>query len=268
MKKAKMLRIGLASLRHPASIGEGVAKIVKTIAECRRKKVRIVCFSELYLPGLRGGEHELPPVDQKQLEHALAQIQACCRKNRVGVIVGMEWKSRLGLENRAIVISPAGRVLGHQCKNQITPDAEEGNYVGDGKRRVFKIDGVPFGIVICHEGWRYPETVRWAAVRGAQIVFHPQWTGSSGRDRRPVRKWGNHFYEMAMICRAQENSIYFASVNQALRFPNSATSLIEPDGTVHSYLPYGTEGLLVADIDLSKATRRYAKRFNPKLYPK
>jgi len=31
-----------------------------------------------------------------------------------------------------------------------------------------------FGIAICHEGWRYPETVRWAARRGAQIVFHPK----------------------------------------------------------------------------------------------
>jgi len=27
--------------------------------------------------------------------------------------------------------------------------------------------------VICHEGWRYPETVRWAVRRGAQVVFHP-----------------------------------------------------------------------------------------------
>ncbi len=30
-----------------------------------------------------------------------------------------------------------------------------------------------FGVAICHEGWRYPETVRWAAVRGAKVVFHP-----------------------------------------------------------------------------------------------
>jgi hypothetical protein len=27
----------------------------------------------------------------------------------------------------------------------------------------------PFGVAICHEGWRYPETVRWAARRGAQV---------------------------------------------------------------------------------------------------
>ena len=38
-----------------------------------------------------------------------------------------------------------------------------------------------FGVAICHEGWRYPETVRWAASRGARIVFHPQHTGSDRR---------------------------------------------------------------------------------------
>jgi hypothetical protein len=45
-------------------------------------------------------------------------------------------------------------------------------------------------VAICHEGWRYPETVRWAAVRVAKIVFHPHHTGS---DRTGVRlsEWGS-----------------------------------------------------------------------------
>ncbi len=46
-----------------------------------------------------------------------------------------------------------------------------------------------FGVTICHEGWRYRETVRWAAVRGANIVFHLQHTGSqtNGKD---LTQWG------------------------------------------------------------------------------
>jgi predicted amidohydrolase len=38
---------------------------------------------------------------------------------------------------------------------------------------MFQAGPLTFGIVICHEGWRYPETVRWAARRGAHVVFHP-----------------------------------------------------------------------------------------------
>jgi len=48
---------------------------------------------------------------------------------------------------------------------------------------------VKFGVAICHEGWRYPETVRWAAVRGAKIVFHPHHTGSDHEGVRPTQ-WG------------------------------------------------------------------------------
>jgi predicted amidohydrolase len=73
---------------------------------------------------------------------------------------------------------------------------------------------------------------------------------------------------MAMILRAKENSIYFASVNQAMRQQNSATSLIDPDGNLLQWLPYGDEGLLVADLDLSKATGFYASRYRPEFYPK
>lgn len=71
-----------------------------------------------------------------------------------------------------------------------------------------------------------------------------------------------------MICRAQENGIYFASVNTAMRSQNSATSLIGPDGECIAHVPCGEEEILVHSIDLSKATRVYAKRYNPQWYPK
>jgi predicted amidohydrolase len=45
-------------------------------------------------------------------------------------------------------------------------------------------------VTICHEGWRYPEGVRWAARRGAQVVFHPQMTGSD-RTGPTIERWGD-----------------------------------------------------------------------------
>ncbi|MBI4624561.1 MAG: carbon-nitrogen hydrolase family protein [Verrucomicrobia bacterium] len=282
------LRIGLAALKHPDDIPAGVGKIKQVIADAGRQQVDIVCFSETYLPGLRGGE-ALPPPNQPVLESALREVQAACRENRVAAIVGMEWVTHRGLENRAFVIDASGEVLGHQTKDQITPGGEERNYVPEGTRRMFKVKGVPFGIVICHEGWRFPETVRWATVRGAKIIFQPQVTGgdkerppgssngslvkfsavAGAAAERPERAeaWGKSYYEMAMILRAKENSVYFASVNQAMRSQNSATSLIDPDGKLLKWIPYGEEGLLVADLDLRKATGFYAARYRPEFYP-
>ena len=260
------IRIGLAPLSQPDSVLHGAEKIDGVLARCAAEQVAIACFPEAYLPGLRGGGFDLPPVNQPAMEEALKRLRASCRTHRVAAIVGLEWVSELGLENRAVVISAAGRVLGYQTKNQITPGGESRNYVPDGKRRVFKTAGAVFGITICHEGWRYPETVRWPAVRGARIVFQPQVTGSDKRGKT-LTTWGESFYEKAMQCRAAENGIYFASVNQAMRYQNSATSLIDPQGNLLAHVPYGREDLLIADLDLTNAERFYAKRYNPAWYP-
>ena len=70
-----------------------------------------------------------------------------------------------------------------------------------------------------------------------------------------------------MIARSVENTIYFASVNCAIRYQHSATSLLSPDGDCLAHVPYGQEQLLVHDIDLTRATGLCAKRFNPAFYP-
>ena len=125
-----------------------------------------------------------------------------------------------------------------------------------------------FGIAICHEGWRYPETVRWAAMRGAKIVFHPQHTGNEQQGVH-LTEWGaagNPYYEKAMMMRSIENTIYFASVNYALRYQESATSLIAPSGQCQAYLPYGQEGILVQAINIEEATGLLAARYAPDRY--
>ena len=66
--------------------------------------------------------------------------------------------------------------------------------------------------------------------------------------------------------RSRENTIYFASVNYALRFQESATSLIDPSGQCQAYLPYGQEGVLVQAIKVEEATGLPATRYAPERY--
>jgi hypothetical protein len=68
------------------------------------------------------------------------------------------------------------------------------------------------------------------------------------------------------MMRGVENAIYFASVNYAVRYPESATTLIDPSGVCQAYLPYGEEGVLVQTIDLGRATGLLARRFAPERY--
>lgn len=262
------LRIGLAAVANAPEVTERLATLDRMLGEAAAQQVAIVCFPETYIPGLRGQDFAVPPPDQARQQAALEQIQASARRHGTAAIVGMEWEINSGLHNVAFVIGRDGAVLGYQPKNQIAPE-EEPYYAAEGSRRMFEIDGVPFGITICHEGWRYPEATRWPAERGARIVFHPQLTGSDKAGSTPAF-WGDPdapYYEKAMVARAIENTVYFASINYALRHQESATSIIGPDGDLVAWVPYGEERLLVADLDLARANGFYARRYNPACYP-
>jgi predicted amidohydrolase len=70
----------------------------------------------------------------------------------------------------------------------------------------------------------------------------------------------NTFHEKAMLCRAAENTCCFASVNCASEGSGTTSVVVRPDGTLQCYQPYGQEGLLVADLDLTTATGLLASR--------
>ncbi|HEY1251878.1 MAG TPA: carbon-nitrogen hydrolase family protein [Thermoanaerobaculia bacterium] len=263
---AAPVRIALASPRPASSLDDGLARIERLIAEASARRAVVVCFPEAYLPGLRGQDFEVPPFEAGDEERALEIVSESARRHAIGVVLGMERIAEAGRQVAAFVVDEEGRFQGLQTKNQLDP-SEDPFYVPGTTRRLFEVGGVSFGVAICHEGWRYPETVRWAAMRGAKIVFHPQHTGNErGGVRLTEFGFGSPaapFYEKAMQCRALENTIYFASVNYALRFPESATALIDPSGKCQAYLPYGQEGVLVEEIDLARATGLLANRYAP-----
>lgn len=259
--------IGLASPGIARSLEEGLAKVERLLGEAAAQGARIVCFPEAYLPGLRGQDFEVLPFGRAEQEQVVGRVSEASSKFGVATILGMEWLSEAGRLNVATVFDARGQMLGYQTKNQVAP-SEDPYYVPGETRRLFEIEGLKFGIAICHEGWRYPETVRWAAVRGAKVVFHPHHTGSDLKGKR-LTEWGSAgatYYEKAMMCRSLENTIYFASVNYALRFPDSATGLIDPSGRCQAFLQYGQEGVLVEAIDLKAATGLLARRFAPERY--
>jgi N-carbamoylputrescine amidase len=259
--------VGLASPGIAASLDDGLDRMKRLMSEASAQGAEIVCFPEAYLPGLRGQDFEVFPFDRAQQERALGVVGQWARTYAVATIVGMERLTEAGRQIAAVVIDARGHVQGYQTKNQLDP-SEDRFYVPGNTRRLFEVNGTRFGVAICHEGWRYPETVRWAAVRGARIVFHPQLTGSDREGVRPSQ-WGaagGPYYEKAMMMRSIENAIYFASVNYGVRFQESATSLITPTGRCQAYLPYGQEGVLVQSVKVEEATGLLAARYAPERY--
>jgi predicted amidohydrolase len=203
----------------------------------------------------------VPPPDPKFLERAWSTIRAAAAKAAVAVVLGTERVVNGALFISALVINPDGTVAGFQDKVQIDP-SEEGTYSPGSGRQVFQTGPLKFGVAICHEGWRYPETVRWAAQRSAHIVFHPHFHAAEPGSYRPstFADPANSFHEKAALCRAAENTCYFATVNFASEGSPTTSAVVRPDGTLLSYQPYGKPGLLLADIDLTAATGLLASR--------
>jgi predicted amidohydrolase len=257
-------RIALANVRFPASPDESVALAEQAIVEAAHEKAGIICFPECFIPGYRGLGKEPPLPDAAFLERAWLAIASAAGRSGVAVILGTERIVEHALRISALIIHPDGTVAGFQDKVQLDP-SEDATYSPGSGRRVFQTGPLTFGVSICHEGWRYPETVRWSAQRGAQIVFHPHFHAAEPGSYVPTTfaDPANSFHEKAALCRAAENTCYFASVNYASAGSPTTSAVARPDGALLSYQPYGEEGLLVADIDLTLATGLLASRYKP-----
>jgi predicted amidohydrolase len=230
-------RIALANLRFPASPDESVRLAQQAIAEASAEHAQIICFPECLVPGYRAIGKSIPPPDGEFLECAWSRIADAAGQARIAVVLGTERITDNGLRISALVINPDGSVAGFQDKVQIDP-SEDATYAAGSGRAIFRTGPLTFGIAICHEGWRYPETVRWAARRGAQIVFHPHWHEAEPGGYAPstFADPANTFHEKAVLCRAAENTCYIATVNCASAGSPTTSAVVRPDGTLLSYI--------------------------------
>jgi predicted amidohydrolase len=254
-------RIALANIQFPATPEESVALAEQAIAQASIERAGLICFPECFVPGYRLMGRAVPPPDPAFLERAWSAVADAARKANLAVVLGTERVIDGALRITALVIDRDGTIAGFQDKVQLDP-SEDGTYSPGSGRRVFQTGPLTFGVAICHEGWRYPETVRWAARHGAQIVFHPHLHEAEPGGYRPssFADPANSFHEKAALCRAAENTCFFATVNCASDGSPTTSAVVRPDGTLLSYQPYGKRGLLIADIDITEATGLLAAR--------
>ena len=256
-----MFRIALANLPYPDSRDDAVERSRAAMAEAAGRGAAVICFPECYVPGYRASGHDVAPPDASWLAEAMAALAAEAGRVGITAILGTERQTGDGWHLTAVVCGADGSLVAVQDKVQLDP-SEEGLYTPGTGRVVFEAGGVVCGVTICHEGWRYPETVRWAARRGAQVVFHQAFHEAEPGSYRPSTFGdpANTFHEKAILCRAAENTCYVATVNYASAGSPTTSAVARPDGTLQAWQPYGDPGLLVVDLDLSTATGLLAAR--------
>jgi ribosomal-protein-alanine N-acetyltransferase len=250
-----VLKIGLAQCRQTGDFQANAATILRFLEEAARAGVQVLCFPETQTVGYRV-DIATPetPVPVAQLEDLHSQVARLCGKLGMACVLGTEVPLAADPHhgkphNSALVVSERGAILGVHHKTRLTPlDAIV--YTPGSSVETFDLCGVKVGVVICFEGFRFPETTRECVRQGAQLVVHPQ-----NNTTRP-NDWKVPVHHAMIVTRAAENTIWFASCNACLiPHQNCRSMIVAPDGQVHAQAELRQEQLLVSDIDIDQATR-------------
>jgi predicted amidohydrolase len=248
------IKIGLAQTPQTGDFNANAAAIFRFLERAAADKVQLLCFPETQTVGYRVDiAPTTAPVPVSRLEDLHARVARRCGELGMACVLGTEVPLESDPErgkpyNSAVVISETGAILGTHHKTKLTPlDAVV--YTTGSVIDTFELFGVTVGVLICFEGFRFPETTRECVRRGAQLVLHPQ-----NNTTRP-NDWKLPIHHAMIVTRAAENTIWFASCNACLDHQNSRSLVVAPDGRIHAQSELKREELVTADVDIDLATR-------------
>jgi predicted amidohydrolase len=250
-----MLKIGLAQCRQTDNLATNAEAIFRSIERAAREGVHLLCFPETQTAGYRV-DIATPdmPVAVDQLNDLHQRVARRCGQLGMACVLGTEVPLEADPHrgkpyNSALVVSERGVILGAHHKTKLTPlDAVA--YTPGRSLETFDLFGVKVGVVICFEGFRFPETTRECVRQGAQLILHPQ-----NNTTRP-NDWKVPIHHAMIVTRAAENTVWFASCNACLLpHQNCRSMIVAPDGQVHAQAELRQEQLVVSAVDIDQATR-------------
>lgn len=247
---ATSLRVAAVQMRSSRNLADNVARITNSIHQSAGQGARVVVFPECALSGYFADT--VTNLSAGQITAAAQQAAEACRQAGVYAVVGTAWREGDKLFDSALVITPAGKILERYHKIQL---AERWPQPGD-HLSVFKIDGVPCSVIICHDE-RYPELVRLPVLAGAKVIFYI--SHESGlRDEHKLNP-----YRAQIQARAVENTVFVVQANAPANTDASGSHgqsrVIGPDGTMLQEASIFDEDVVVTTLDLHKATRANAR---------
>ena len=246
------LTVGVVQMRSSKDINDNIARIKAYIHDLAGKGVRVAVFPECAVSSYH--KDMLTTVNASQLILAEKQVADACREAGIYAVLGTPYFEGDKYYNSATIISPEGKVIERYHKVQL---AGETWFTGGDHLSVFNIDGFPCSVIICHDE-RYPELVRLPVLAGAKLIFYI--SHESGiREEKKISP-----YRAQIKARAVENTVYIAHSNAPANYDTSGSHgqsrIITPTGNIMEEASIFEEDILIAELDMSKATRGNALR--------
>jgi predicted amidohydrolase len=178
------------------------------------------------------------------------------RARRAYVVAGLAERDGGALYNTAIIAGPQG-YLGKYRKAHVFDSERDLFEPGDLPLAVFDAGTFRIGIMICYD-WRFPETARTLALRGADIIAHPS---NLVLPHCP----------QAMITRCLENRVYAVTADRVgieeripgerLRFMGQS-QITAPDGRILIRASEDAEEFHIVTLDPATARDKKINRRN------
>lgn len=148
---------------------------------------------------------ELEQTADHNAEPTASFLSQLAEKYHINIIGGSIGNNRSGhFYNTSLVFNREGELVYDYDKIHLVPMLNEHDYLTGGtkKARVFELDGIKMGLIICYD-LRFPELARQLALDGAEVLhIVAQW---------PIAR-KNHWKHL-QIARAIENQFYVISSN-------------------------------------------------------
>lgn len=236
----------LALAQAPSGL-EGVSArldwLEAQLPDISEKGADLLLLPELFACGYAIGEDLSKNAQPRDgtISQALAALAT-----RFGLALHCGYAERVGdiLYNSAICIGPDGTTLGHQRKLAIPPGFERAFFSAGQGCDLFVYKAFKIATLICYDA-EFPETVRYVAQMGADLVLVPTALGA---------KWG-WVAETMIPTRGFENGVFLAYANGAGQ-QNEMTFLGRsfigsPDGEILARAGMSPE-IIFANLDLSR----------------
>ena len=251
------MTLTIAGLQHDGVSGDvdaNLAIIATAAREAVARGARILVTPEMFVTGYNIGER-LAPLATADLVDRLAAIASDAG---IAIVAGLpEPLPSGGLANALVMVDSDGTVLLRYRKTHLFGGLDRALFeAGDSLPEIVEIDGVRVSVLICYDV-EFPETVRAAALDGADVVIVPT------AQMEPYA----HIAERLIPVRAWENQVHLVYVNRVgtegeLTYVGRS-SIVSPEAEILDSLGSDATGLMIATID--PETTRRARQENPYL---
>lgn len=246
-------RVAAVQMKFAGTIAGNLDKIERAIRKAARRRADVVLFPECAVTGYGG---DFASLTSREVTELLSALGALAALYQVNLLVGSPVIRKRRWRNCLVVFDRKGRIVHCYAKCQLT-EADRSFFSPGNSIALFELDGVLATAIICHER-RYPELVRLAVMAGARVLFHP----NAGMDSLTVSRQKRGGRD-GIALRAFENAIYYVFANSVGPQPGGKWSagdskIVAPDGRVLRLANNRDEAVIIADLELDRATGKYA----------